>query len=620
MPEGKSDSEIAEDLASYFNRISCEFEPLSPEEIPATRYKELPELKEYQVSARIRKFRKPKSTVPGDIFPQLVTQFADFLALPLTNIYNKITESKVWPKCWKKEFVTIIPKVTNPESVSDLRNISCTLLASKIYESYVLDWLKEEVTLRTNQYGGVKGLSTDHLLVEMWQKILENAEDYRASTVITSVDYSKAFNRMGYQECLAALARNGASTPVLEIVATFLTDRYMTVKVGSTLSTPRPVNGGCPQGSILGVFLFNSTIDDLEEDCSELADTRLTRRRTRDGPFPSTPATSRAAPEAPEDSPILKAPRRKGRRLDFTEEMTTTVPEEPNHWTESRWKAALALFLRFIDDGFCLTKVNFENSYGFRVNGQLHRVKHAVQSQNVFRHVVRRAEDLGMVVNALKTAMICVSGATEYEADAYLLDADNNRIGCVKEIKALGLRFSNKLDMGAQVAHIIKTLRSRYWVLRNLKGNGFNTEELLQVYKTMLRPVAEYGCVVFHSSLSDEQEELLERLQDHALKCIYGGEKSARKLRSIAGIQTLRERRIELCKKFAAKCARDPVFARWFPERTGRRSGRTGKNEQYLEERARCERMKNSPVYYFRRLMNGKEDRPVGARNKEYRE
>ena len=225
-----------------------------------------------------------------------------------------------------------------------------------------------------------------------------------------------------------------------------------------------------------------------------------------------------------------------------------------------------------------------------------------------------------MVVNAKKTAMVCMSGATEYKADAYIMDSDNNRIGCGNGIKALGLRFSSGLDMEEQVRHIVKTMRSRYWTLRNLKGNGFNTEELLQVYKTMLRPVAEYACVVFHSSLTDEQDERLERLQNHALKCIYGGEKSARKLREIANISTLRDRREELCMKFALKCARDPVFARWFPQRTTRRSGRTSASEQYLEEKARCERMRNSPLFFFRRLLNGKEGKSIGVRNREYRQ
>ena len=134
------------------------------------------------------------------------------------------------------------------------------------------------------------------------------------------------------------------------------------------------------------------------------------------------------------------------------------MPVEQNHWTEARWRAAVALFLRFIDDGFSLSKVNFENSLGFEVSGQKYRVKHAVQSQNVFRHIVRNAEDLGMVVNSAKMAMICVSGATEYKADAFILDGDQNRIGCTDSKKALGIRFSNRLDMEDQVAHIIRSM------------------------------------------------------------------------------------------------------------------------------------------------------------------
>ena len=129
--------------------------------------------------------------VGTDIFPQLLMLFSDFLAIPLRDIFNQITVSKVWPLAWKTEFVTVIPKKAHPTDVSQLRHISCTVLPSKIYESFVLQWAGEEVTLRRNQFGGVKGTGTPHMLVAVWNDILENLEDYRAGAVLTSIDYAK---------------------------------------------------------------------------------------------------------------------------------------------------------------------------------------------------------------------------------------------------------------------------------------------------------------------------------------------------------------------------------------------------------------------------------------------
>ena len=185
--------------------------------------------------------------VSGDIFPQLMTLFADQLAIPLTNIYNTISTSAIWPVIWKKEFVTVIPKVSVPQSFGDLRNISCTMLASKVYESYVLNWAAEQVKLKVNQYGGVKGSGTPHMLLNIVQDICENAEDYRAATVITSIDYAKAFNRLSFQHCLRAFAGKGASNQVLRVLATFLTNRTMTVRVGASWSKPKAVSGGPPR-------------------------------------------------------------------------------------------------------------------------------------------------------------------------------------------------------------------------------------------------------------------------------------------------------------------------------------------------------------------------------------
>ena len=100
----------------------------------------------------------------------------------------------------------------------------------------------------------------------MWQRICEDLEDCRAATLVTSIDFAEAFNRLSFQHCLSAFARKGASSPVIRLLGTFLSNRTMAVRVGTTWSERRHVTGGCPQGPILGVFLFNVTTDDLEHD------------------------------------------------------------------------------------------------------------------------------------------------------------------------------------------------------------------------------------------------------------------------------------------------------------------------------------------------------------------
>ena len=135
---GKTDQEVAEVLAAHFNSVSSEFSPLEPCDLPETFNEELPRLEVWQVAIRVKRFRKPKSMVACDLFPSMVTKYADFLAVPLTAIYNEITVTGVWPYSWKREAVTVIPKTKIPSEIGHLRNISCTLLISKIYESFVL--------------------------------------------------------------------------------------------------------------------------------------------------------------------------------------------------------------------------------------------------------------------------------------------------------------------------------------------------------------------------------------------------------------------------------------------------------------------------------------------------
>ena len=131
----------------------------------------------------------------------------------------------------------------------------------------------------------------------------------------------------------------------------------------------------------------------------------------------------------------------------------------------------------------------------------------------MFRHIVRRTEEIRMVVNAAKTTKVCVSDTISYQAEAYM-DTDHSRIGCQDSFIYLGVSFSYTPVLDLRVWTICKKFREHYWTLRNLKTNGFSCKELVRVYTTMIRPNADYACVMYHSSLTDQQDEDIDRLQN----------------------------------------------------------------------------------------------------------
>ena len=569
--EGKTDEQVAEELAEHFNAISSEFDPLREEDMPRAASIPLPVLLWAQVAARLRQFKKPKSCVVGDIFPCLINRVADQLAFPLTDIYNEISRTGEWPLLWKTEFVTPIPKTALPQSADDLRNISCTQLLSKVYESFVLGWLGEQVKLRRNQYGGVKGSGTEHYLIELWQKVLENIEDPRAASLLTSIDYSKAFNRLDFAHCLASLKSKGACQELINIIASFLTDRCMKVKVGNVFSQPRKVTGGVPQGSLLGVFLFNCAIDNFEAFSNDVT------------------------PYNPDDQFDLHLP-------PINPPAPEPVPNESNsrdYRHLAPWMHELLQVLKYVDD-VINEKLNFHNvptdPYSFRT-------KRAIRTQNLFQMIVHFAESQGMKVNAAKTKSLCIAELKSYIPKAFFNDGKGGQIQAGNSMKILGFEFSSDPDMAAQVNAIKRKFNSRIWILRHLSHRGFTAADLLKVYTSIILPVHDYCSCVYNSSLTLTQASVLERLQARALKAIYGYEYSYRSLLEMSGLDTLQVRRDKRSDKFVNKCMASGKYRSWFPLRP---VGRLTRNQRpYMEFGARTKRLFNSPLYYMRRRLNG---------------
>jgi hypothetical protein len=207
-----------------------------------------------------------------------------------------------------------------------------------------------------------------------------------------------------------------------------------------------------------------------------------------------------------------------------------------------------------------------------------------------------------MKINVKKTKLIAISDAKTFDPVCYIKTQNEEIIESARDpIKILGFTFSGTPSVGAHVNSIVSKARRRYWVLRHLRRFGFDNQELLQVYMSLIRSVIEYCSVVYHSMLSQEMEKQLERVQSQALKIIYGFGFSYNDLLEKTGIEKLSDRRLKAIDKFTAKCI-DGKFSGWFPKAATRRSARNPR--PYVEKHARCDRLKDSPLYFMRRRLN----------------
>ena len=92
------------------------------------------------------------------------------------------------------------------------------------------------------------------------------------------------------------------------------------------------------------------------------------------------------------------------------------------------------------------------------------------------------------------------------------------------------------------------------------------SRDLIKLYQSLVLPVLDYTCVVYHSMLTKTQENELEHLQKLALKTIYGvTDVSYNTLLDNAGITSLASRRLCLVDKFLQKAINHPVHSAWFP-------------------------------------------------------
>lgn len=265
-------ADIAEQLACQFSGVASDDEMDLQSRLEKHKWEELAtnftggDAEPYNdpfLLAELQEALKPcKNTAPGpDQIPYSFLQHlpATYMAYLLA-LYNCIWACQYVPDTWRHAIIVPILKPgKEPSSPSSYRPISLTNTLMKILERMVnkrLVWFLDTHSLIADiQCGSRRGRSAVDHLVRV-STYIQDGFVLRQHTVGLLFDIKSAYDRTWRPVILQQLQKWGMRGNLPLFIQQFLKKRTMSVRCGTTLSSPKLLDNGTPQGSVLSCTLF----------------------------------------------------------------------------------------------------------------------------------------------------------------------------------------------------------------------------------------------------------------------------------------------------------------------------------------------------------------------------
>ena len=200
-----------------------------------------------EVHGALKILHANKSAGPDGIDPFFLKLAADFIAEPLTFIFNlSLTHNEI-PKAWKSAFVVPLLKGGESSIVNNYRPISKLCVISKVFEKLVSDQLKGYLDandiLSTYQSGFRKQHSTTSAALKVTNDIIDAVDSKRFCAALF-IDLSKAFDTVDHNILINMLLHIGVSRQAASWFKDYLSARTQCVQLEGSHSSFLTVSKG----------------------------------------------------------------------------------------------------------------------------------------------------------------------------------------------------------------------------------------------------------------------------------------------------------------------------------------------------------------------------------------
>ena len=252
---------------------------------------------EMEVYGLINQIKSHKARRTNDIESRFIKLANPVIANFLSEMFNLSLTTGIYPDAMKVAEVIPIFKKGDRDKSTNYRPISLLSQFNKIFEKMLHSRIYSFVTkynlLSEKQFGFRTNFSTNLAACSVYDEIV-NEIDQNLYNCGIFLDLSKAFDTVNHNILVNKLENYfGFRGRALELMKSYLTNRFQYTKIGNSKSKLLPIECGVPQGLSPGPLLFILYINDLplaskfsatlyaDDTYLALSDKNLTQLETR---------------------------------------------------------------------------------------------------------------------------------------------------------------------------------------------------------------------------------------------------------------------------------------------------------------------------------------------------